>query len=69
MTPRFVAVRPDMAVEEALIAAHRQAAELIYYLRLRLDPAVVSAPFITTLVDGTGLLIYFEVDRLVLDLG
>ncbi|MBI4499127.1 MAG: magnesium transporter [Chloroflexi bacterium] len=27
--------------------------------RLGVDPAVVSAPFITTLVDGTGLFIYF----------
>src|SRR5919197_761876 len=34
--------------------------------RLRVDPAVVSAPLITTLVDGTGLMIYFEVARAVL---
>jgi magnesium transporter len=31
--------------------------------RLRLDPAVVSGPFITTIVDGTGLVIYFELAR------
>ena len=36
--------------------------------RLGVDPAVVSAPLITTLVDGTGLIIYFEVARLVLGL-
>ncbi|MFN0071904.1 MAG: magnesium transporter, partial [Chloroflexota bacterium] len=36
--------------------------------KLRVDPAVVSAPFITTLVDGTGLFIYFTVARLVLGL-
>jgi len=36
--------------------------------RLRVDPAVVSAPLITTLVDGTGLIIYFEIARLVLGL-
>jgi len=36
--------------------------------RLRVDPAVVSAPLITTVVDGTGLIIYFEIARLVLDL-
>ncbi|MGH2455351.1 MAG: magnesium transporter [Candidatus Limnocylindria bacterium] len=36
--------------------------------RLRVDPAVVSAPFISTLVDGTGLIIYFEIARLVLSL-
>jgi magnesium transporter len=34
--------------------------------KFRIDPAVVSAPFITTLVDGTGLLIYFEVAKLFL---
>ena len=34
--------------------------------RLRVDPAVVSAPLITTLVDGTGLVIYFEIAKLVL---
>jgi magnesium transporter len=36
--------------------------------RLRIDPAVVSAPMITTLVDGTGLVIYFELARYVLGL-
>jgi magnesium transporter len=35
---------------------------------MRIDPAVVSAPLITTLVDGTGLIIYFEVARFVLKL-
>ncbi len=28
--------------------------------KLRMDPAVVSAPFISSLVDGTGLIIYFS---------
>ncbi len=36
--------------------------------KLRVDPAVVSAPFITTLVDGTGLFIYFTVARILLGL-
>jgi magnesium transporter len=36
--------------------------------RLGIDPAVVSAPLITTLVDGTGLVIYFEVAKLLLRL-
>jgi magnesium transporter len=26
-----------------------------------IDPAVMSAPFITTFVDATGLIIYFEI--------
>jgi magnesium transporter len=34
--------------------------------KLRIDPAVVSAPLITTLVDGTGLMIYFTVAKLIL---
>ncbi len=34
--------------------------------RIGIDPAVVSAPVITTLVDATGLVIYFVVARLVL---
>jgi magnesium transporter len=29
--------------------------------RLGIDPAVMSAPFITTFVDATGLVIYFEI--------
>ena len=36
--------------------------------RLGVDPAVVSAPLISTLVDGTGLIIYFEIARVVLGL-
>jgi len=31
--------------------------------RIGVDPAVVSAPFITTLVDGTGLFIYLSLAR------
>jgi magnesium transporter len=34
--------------------------------RMRLDPAVVSAPMISTIVDGTGLLIYFSVAKLLI---
>ncbi|HEY8415713.1 MAG TPA: magnesium transporter, partial [Thermaerobacter sp.] len=37
--------------------------------RLGVDPAVVSGPFITTLVDGTGLFIYFTIARLLLQAG
>lgn len=36
--------------------------------RLKVDPAVVSGPLITTLVDGTGLFIYFTIARLILHL-
>lgn len=36
--------------------------------KLRVDPAVVSAPLISTLVDGTGLIIYFSIAKLLLHL-
>lgn len=35
--------------------------------RIGVDPAVMSAPFIATLVDATGLIIYFEIAKLFLD--
>jgi magnesium transporter len=34
--------------------------------RLNLDPATISAPFISTMVDVTGLIIYFTSATLVL---
>lgn len=34
--------------------------------KLRIDPAVVSAPMVATLVDATGLIIYFTTARIVL---
>jgi magnesium transporter len=34
--------------------------------RLGLDPATASAPFVATLVDVTGLVIYFTTARLIL---
>jgi magnesium transporter len=36
--------------------------------RFGVDPAVVSAPFITTLIDGTGLIIYFKIAQWTLGL-
>jgi magnesium transporter len=36
--------------------------------RIGVDPALVSAPFITTLVDGTGLFIYFTIAQWLLHL-
>lgn len=36
--------------------------------RLRIDPTVLSAPFVTTLVDATGLFIYFTIARILLGL-
>ena len=34
--------------------------------RFGVDPAVLSAPLITTLVDATGLIIYFTIAKLIL---
>jgi magnesium transporter len=36
--------------------------------RMRIDPAVLSAPLIATLVDATGLVIYFSVAKVILHL-
>lgn len=36
--------------------------------KFKIDPAVVSGPFITTLVDGTGLILYFTLARTMLNL-
>ena len=35
--------------------------------RFGIDPAVLSAPLITTLVDATGLLIYLTIAKIILD--
>lgn len=34
--------------------------------RVNIDPALVSAPFISTLIDGTGLIIYFQIAKVML---
>ncbi|MCX7972137.1 MAG: magnesium transporter [bacterium] len=36
--------------------------------KLKIDPAVMSAPFITTFVDTTGLIIYFTVAKIILQI-
>ncbi len=71
----FLGVSGDIAtaVSIAVIAICAWAATVAAALplilrRLGVDPAVVSAPLISTLVDGTGLIIYFEIARLVLGL-
>ena len=40
----------------------------LFARRVGVDPAVMSAPFITTLVDATGLVVYFLIARTVLGL-
>ena len=38
----------------------------IFLKKIRLDPATSSAPFVATLVDVTGIIIYFSVAFIVL---
>jgi magnesium transporter len=64
-------VGPVVAVTAACIVVWAAAVAAVLPLvlhRLRLDPAVISAPLITTLVDGTGLVIYFTLARWMLRL-
>jgi magnesium transporter len=41
----------------------------IVLTKLKLDPAVVSSPLLTTVIDATGLLIYFSIAGVILNLG
>ncbi len=64
-----IATAVSIAVVAICVWAATVAAALPLVLRRAgVDPAVVSAPLISTLVDGTGLIIYFEIARLVLGL-
>jgi magnesium transporter len=36
--------------------------------RLRIDPAIMAAPMITTIVDAVSLIIYFSIARTILGL-
>jgi magnesium transporter len=40
----------------------------IVLTKLKLDPAVVSSPLLTTVIDATGLIIYFSIAGLILHL-
>lgn len=64
-------IGPVVALAAFLIVVWAAAVAAILPLvlhRLRVDPAVVSAPLITTLVDGTGLFLYFTIAQLLLGL-
>jgi magnesium transporter len=66
--PNIVATVAATAAVIVLWSATIAAILPLLLRRLRVDPAVVSAPMITTLVDGTGLFIYFEIARRLLRL-
>ena len=64
-------VGPVVAVTAAFIVVWAALVAAILPLalrRLKIDPAVVSGPFITTLVDGTGLFMYFTIAQVMLGL-
>ncbi len=41
----------------------------ILAMKLKVDPAVMAGPFLTTIVDVVGLVVYFEVARAIMGLG
>ena len=43
------------------VVGKRGWSDVALYARLKFDPAVCSAPFVATLVDVTGIVIYFNV--------
>ncbi|TAH24102.1 MAG: magnesium transporter, partial [Oscillatoriales cyanobacterium] len=52
----------------AILASIAGSALPFLFRSLGLDPALMSAPFITTAVDVLGVLIYFTLARLILQL-
>jgi magnesium transporter len=63
---RIAAVLAVSLVAICTLAATAGALMPMLAKRIGIDPAVVSAPFITTTVDATGLVIYFLVAKVVL---
>jgi magnesium transporter len=64
-------IGPVVGLSAALIVVWAAAIAAVLPLllhRLRVDPAVVSAPLITTLIDLTGLFLYFSIAQLLLRL-
>jgi magnesium transporter len=63
----FIAATVGVALVGVVMWGSVAGAMLPFILRrCGLDPAVSSAPFVATLVDVTGLLIYFNVARVIL---
>ncbi len=62
-----LSVGPSL-VAISLLASVAGSALPFLFRYLRLDPALMSAPFITTAVDVLGVLIYFNIARLILGL-
>ncbi|MEE2048493.1 magnesium transporter, partial [Nocardiopsis tropica] len=60
------AVGPGSVVAVCTWAAVIGSAMPLLARKVGVDPAVVSSPMVATLVDATGLIIYFSIARLVL---
>ena len=64
-----LALTVSLAIFTIVIWANALGAMLpILAARLKIDPTVVSGPVMSTLVDATGLFIYFTVARLIMGL-
>jgi magnesium transporter len=65
----FVSIAVGVSLVAIAILASVAGSALPFLFRsLNLDPALMSAPFITTAVDVLGVLIYFNIARLILNL-
>ena len=55
-------------VREAMVTSEEVGEACKMYAKIHLDPAVMASPLITTIVDTTTLLIYFNVAKMLLHL-
>jgi len=66
-SPGLVALTVGLSVGAVITWANLLGAVLpLFAVRIGQDPALVSGPLLTTIIDVTGLLIYFTIARLVL---
>ncbi len=64
-----IALTIALAVFAIVLVSNMVGAMLpIAFYKLKIDPALTSSPFLATIMDATGLLIYFNIARLVLGL-
>ena len=65
----FIGIAVGIAVFISVIAANMIGAVLPLLLKkLKIDPAVSAGPFITTIIDVTSLILYFEIAQVVFNL-
>jgi len=65
----FIGIAVGIAVFISVVAANLIGAILPLILKkLKIDPAVSAGPFITTIIDVTSLILYFEIARIVFNL-